>query len=828
MDAFGSQNSTRESYALDYTIDEIPVLSYRGSSQLETYHNETTDLTSTTYEENTFIDWPKESIKISRNHSFYLANKWIVVTLAAIVLGYIAAFIDFIQVTLNDLKKGICLNKEDSWSLLNPYLSCPLDDWYDWDNFLFKTDNFITNMFVNYPIYCIFAVGFSLTAAYLTYNRVYLIRQSGIPEIKLIIAGFNLNIKEYLSATTLYYKIIALIFVVSSGLWLGKEGPLVHVSCCIFNIIYDLATSKDNSRNEAIRRELISAATATGISVAFDSPIGGVLFVLESMPSFFMPTRIMWNSFVSATIAVIAVSGFKVFTDGKNFNEKDLFQVSFGNFSWLFMEIIPFILLGVLGGLYGHYFIKLNSKFSSIQFRKNVRNYLSNLFKVDAKYGPILEILIVAFITTILNFPLEISKLPLTAYLNLLFKDCPKDATPSLNSTNFMCSSSNDFTLVKLLYIVTEGFLLTSYTFGVDLPGGILMPSLVLGATTGRFVGILSQILQLKFNWESLATCTEQSCVVSPSSYAVIGAASFMTGITKLTMCVVVIMFEMTGAVTYVLPIMCGVMTSKFVNDWLCPNNIYDTWLQNNFNQKDDDYDLQQSQNLVNHGKGTGLISFLNSTSTIKTKLPDISVKSLMVPLNQVKCLCLIPENGDYTLLNLTSFINDDCHEGYPMIINYSNPVYLGYVPKLHLLSKLSNLDDSTTPISFQVENLPTSALSIQLHYERKLNDFIHLDIIPTRSPFKFNEDTPGLLIIEAFEKLNLNKLVIFKDDGIMCGFIDRFILTNLVNDKFEGLVNEFNDFEAINEYDLETGLLNEMLSTGDLRINRKSIELIT
>ena len=67
---------------------------------------------------------------------------------------------------------------------------------------------------------------------------------------------------------------------------------------------------------------------------------------------------------------------------------------------------------------------------------------------------------------------------------------------------------------------------------------------------------------------------------MSPSSYAVIGAASFMTGVTKLTMSVVVIMFEMTGAVTYVLPIMGGVMTSKFVSDWLTPNNIYDTWLQ--------------------------------------------------------------------------------------------------------------------------------------------------------------------------------------------------------------------------------------------------------
>ena len=59
-------------------------------------------------------------------------------------------------------------------------------------------------------------------------------------------------------------------------------------------------------------------------------------------------------------------------------------------------------------------------------------------------------------------------------------------------------------------------------------------------------------------------------------------------------MSVVVIMFEMTGAVTYVLPIMGGVMTSKFVSDWLTPNNIYDTWLQNNFNQSSDGVEVSQ------------------------------------------------------------------------------------------------------------------------------------------------------------------------------------------------------------------------------------------
>ena len=126
------------------------------------------------------------------------------------------------------------------------------------------------------------------------------------------------------------------------------------------------------------------------------------------------------------------------------------------------------------------------------------------------------------------------------------------------------------------------------------------MPSLVMGAMTGRFLGIITQAIQLKFNWESLATCTADSCLVSPSSYAVIGAASFMTGVTKLTMSVVVIMFEMTGAVTYVLPIMGGVMTSKFVSDWLTPNNIYDTWLQNNFNQSSDGVEGVTTNNHLN------------------------------------------------------------------------------------------------------------------------------------------------------------------------------------------------------------------------------------
>lgn len=66
---------------------------------------------------------------------------------------------------------------------------------------------------------------------------------------------------------------------VASGLWLGKEGPLVHVACCCANII--MRPFESLSHNEARKREVLSAAAAAGISVAFGAPIGGVLFSLE-------------------------------------------------------------------------------------------------------------------------------------------------------------------------------------------------------------------------------------------------------------------------------------------------------------------------------------------------------------------------------------------------------------------------------------------------------------------------------------------------------------------------------------------------------------------
>lgn len=805
----------------------VPVVRYDPESGRDSRSEKTV---SSPHENNTYINWRTETSRTCTESSS-VSKKWATIVVLALIAGYITTFIDLTSVWLNDLKKGLCFSKIDKWSLLDPYLTCPKDDWYDWSRVLFSSRSIATNVLVNFPIYLLFATAWVTIAAYIVIRRDPWIKQSGIPEIKLIIAGFNYDLASYLGIRTLLYKTLGLIFVVSSGMWLGKEGPLVHVSCCILNVLYDMVFS-DRDLNEGVRRELLSAATATGISLAFNSPIGGVLFVLECIPSFFTPTKIMWNSFVSATIGVVVLTGFKLFTEGENFQEKELFEVHFGNFSWLFLEIVPFIFLGVLGGIYGHYYTKLNLKFSRPGFKNFIQSGLASVFRTLEENGRYLEILLVVFVTTVLNFPLNISRLPLLAYLKLLFTECPVENTNApmdTNSSNFMCQPLNVINILKLAYIVVQGFILSAYSFSLPLPGGVLMPSLVLGATSGRILGILSQLLQTFFNSLSLETCTSKSCLVSPSSYAVVGAASFMTGITKLTMCVVVIIFETTGAITYVLPIMLSVMALKFVSDYMSGDNIYDSWLKAAFNTNDGHFACQ-----VNQGKSNGLCGFSNLTQVVKNKLPDVTIDRVMVKTEEARCLYLFPE-VPYNVRNLYQFLSDDNHEGYPLIASRTHHLSLGYISKQAVYDSILQLSDSDSPVSFQVKNLPASVLSQQVHYEQSLAEpIIRLDMVTETSHVVINTSMPIVLVLDMFEKLSLNYLIVFSRESksilpIMSGFIDRFMLARLINSEFEELRHEADTENAVQEFEVDEA--NDFEADDlllNLRRDRESIELLS
>jgi chloride channel 3/4/5 len=51
---------------------------------------------------------------------------------------------------------------------------------------------------------------------------------------------------------------------------------------------------------------MLSAASAAGVSVAFGSPIGGVLFSLEEI-SYYFPSKTLWRSFFCALTAAFTI-----------------------------------------------------------------------------------------------------------------------------------------------------------------------------------------------------------------------------------------------------------------------------------------------------------------------------------------------------------------------------------------------------------------------------------------------------------------------------------------------------------------------------------------
>ena len=95
--------------------------------------------------------------------------------------------------------------------------------------------------------------------------------------------------------------------------------------------------------NEAKKREILSAAAAAGVSVAFGAPVGGVLFSLEEVSYYFFH-KVMWRAFFAALAAAFTLQLMNPYFSG----EVVLFYVNY-NQNWHLFELIPFVLIGILG-----------------------------------------------------------------------------------------------------------------------------------------------------------------------------------------------------------------------------------------------------------------------------------------------------------------------------------------------------------------------------------------------------------------------------------------------------------------------------------------------
>ncbi|KAI0267130.1 chloride channel [Gloeopeniophorella convolvens] len=576
------------------------------------------------YSSFTSIDWLHDAIKDStrmyrlrhrksvRGRACNAADRtvgWVIVTIVGFLTAVTAFLIARSEQWLFDIKGGYC---GTGWWKAHRFC-CPsisedrafayrasgaCNAWVPWEEALSKGGTEISRSLIGHSAYAFFALLLafvsSILTIYLTASTSFVTRKdsgvlspdfdtptegakapappvehparrkvmyyaagSGIPEIKTILSGFVIH--GYLGGRTLFTKSVGLALSVASGLSLGKEGPFVHIASCIGNIVSRYFAKYES--NEGKRREILSAASAAGVAVAFGAPIGGVLFSLEEV-SYFFPPKVMWRSFFCAMVAAVVLRFLDPFGTGKLV----LFQVTYDK-DWHAYELVPFLLLGVFGGVYGAYFSKLNYRWS-----RDVRG------KTWLKTHPIAEVLLITAITTVLGFTNDYTLMGGTELVYNLFAECLPGSPDTHAGLCVLDPGKQTLPVMRMIGIaLIIRAALTIVTFGIKLPAGIFIPTLGVGACAGRIVGLAVQYAQWRWPRSSMfASCRgDLSCVI-PGLYAMVGAAATLSGVTRGTISLAVIMFELTDTLTYAVPVMLSVLVAKTVADALEPKGIYE------------------------------------------------------------------------------------------------------------------------------------------------------------------------------------------------------------------------------------------------------------
>jgi len=123
---------------------------------------------------------------------------------------------------------------------------------------------------------------------------------------------------------------------------------------------------------------------------------------------------------------------------------------------------------------------------------------------------------------------------------------------------------AEDITLsLKLMFaLLFLKLLATSFTLGAGNSGGILAPTLFMGATLGGIVGTIAHIL-----WPTVA--------INPGAYAIVGMAALFSGAARAPITSILIVFEMSGDYKLILPLMLATVLSTLVAEVLFSDSIY-------------------------------------------------------------------------------------------------------------------------------------------------------------------------------------------------------------------------------------------------------------
>ncbi|KAF2674740.1 voltage-gated protein/chloride channel-like protein [Microthyrium microscopicum] len=716
-----------------------------------------------------------------RLHILYDAVQgWILVAIIGILTALVAYFVNVAEGTMFDYKSGYC---ETGWYLAKKKCcsgASICDNWRKWSQVI-RTDS-IEDESIDFLAFIAFVVSLSVIGCMLTLmtktvipssisittldenlgaDRVhnaeddegvgkapdgsstfaevnvrpsmvyYAAAGSGVAEIKVIVSGFVLH--GYLGVQTLVIKALGLVFSVASGLSVGKEGPFVHIATCVGNVCCRLFPKYN--RNDMKRREALSAAAASGVAVAFGAPIAGVLFSLEEI-SYYFPPKTLFRTFFCCIVAALSLK----FLNPYGTNKIVLFEVRYIT-DWYSFEMPIFIFLGILGGVLGALFIKAT------------RIWAQTFRRIPAiKKYPMFEVILVALVTGIVSFWNRYTRIPVTELLLELASPCDAYSQSGFGLCPDRENIPNVIWYLSIAFVIKA--ILTTITFGIKIPAGIYVPSMVVGGILGRIVGHGVQYLALTYPSSGLfGTCNPdgapEDCVV-PGVYAMVAAGATMCGVTRLSVTLAVILFELTGSLDHVLPFSIGVLVSKWTADMIEPRSIYDLLT-----------DMNSYPFLDNKHRPIFTSEFeeIIPRHLREPRYIDITASPL-VPATELR--------GKLEKLHEAGEIDG----GLPIL---RNGVLVGLIPAPDLEFALDKLDNEENSLCLMASDIPWQGYED----EDDINDG-GSDADPTDftryidpAPVALDVHSPLDLVFECFVKLGL-RYVCASRDGLYAGMVHK------------------------------------------------------
>ena len=396
----------------------------------------------------------------------------------------------------------------------------------------------------------------------------------GIPQVKAALARFSIPLSFRVAIT----KIIGTILVLGAGLTLGRRGPTVHIGAALAaGLTRFVPTSPEH------RRQMIAAGAAAGLAAGFNTPIAGVLFVIEELmrdiSGLTLETAIV-ASFTGAIVSLVLQSSDMQLPQSL----LDLEGISFTT-----ADIPFYLILGIIAGLLGAIF----NRGIVFSFRFNRSLNIPLYWRIGIA-GLISGIII--------------------AQLPTFFRD---------NSGLREILITGELTWQATALAFVAHFCLTILAAGSGAPGGLFAPALVMGSALGYLMGDIEQFI---------------TGTGSESTYALVGMGAFFTGVVRVPVTAIVIVFELNANFNLVLPLMITCAVSYLTAQTFDKGSLYQHLLKEVGVELNEEADHERNN----------LLSDLKAADVMKSQVETIS--------------------ADFPYQKILKVMSESHHRGFPVV----------------------------------------------------------------------------------------------------------------------------------------------------------------